>query len=98
MPDTPLSTPNAENKKSRVSKAVALAILSPAILAISGCNSNCDSNRSTPQTSDDCGTSGRSGGYYRGGGSFGRSTGGDSATGTGRGGFGGLGRFFSGGG
>jgi hypothetical protein len=99
-----LSEQNVENKKSRASKVVALAILSPAILAISGCggsrqaSTDCDNNRSTPQTSDDC-NNGRS--RIRSGAAAGivggaLNNGANSATG--RGGFGGTGGFFSGGG
>lgn len=82
--------------KKRATAAVALLVLTPAVAALlSGCSSDCDNNRSTPQTSDDCGTGTYSGGGYHGG-YFGggRGWGGSSA----RGGFGGFGHGFSGGG
>ncbi len=82
--------------KKRLSAGVALVLLSPALPALlSGCGGrDCDDNRSTPQTSDDCGRSGRVGGnYYRGGG--GGSFGG-AQSGARSGGFGGFGRSFGG--
>ena len=74
---------------------VTLALVSPGLLAFSGCGrSNCDSNFSTPQTSDDCGRGGRTGsgasGVVRGGTNGGTT----SASGSQRGGFGGFGRMF----
>lgn len=78
----------------RLSRAVALVVLSPAVLALSGCSSrNCDSNYSTPTTTDDCsiGRSGSSSSYYRGGS---RARG--NSYGSTRGGFGGFGRMFGG--
>ena len=81
--------------------AVTLLLLSPALLALSGCSgSNCDSNGSTPQTSDDCGTgtrNGRSGGYVGSGGFRGGSGSGGVESGSARGGFGSSGRSFGGG-
>ena len=89
--------PNKASAKRLSSGLVTLAIVSPALLAFSGCGgSNCDSNFSTPQTSDDCGRGGRtgSGGFIRGGTSGGFNGDGTSASGSQRGGFGGFGRSF----
>ncbi len=82
--------------KKRLGSGVAVLFLCPALVgALSGCNNdNCDDNRSTLTTSDDCGPGRRSGssaGAYRGGG-FGA---GQVAPRSG--GFGGFGRMFSGG-
>ena len=94
----------------RASKFVGLTILSPAILAISGCsspqtpyaNNDCDNNRRTPQTEDDCNRRSGSGarGFYGGSRNYGNNnfSGGSDANSTRSGGFGGIGRFFSGGG
>jgi len=89
-------------KPSKKRGAVALVLLSPAFLAtLPGCSntSNCDSNRSTPQTSDDCGTgtSSRSGGGFYGGGGVFHGGGSRSSSGSVRGGFGSSGRSFGGG-
>lgn len=85
--------------KKRLSAGVALVLLSPALPALlSGCGGrDCDNNRSTPQTSDDCGRGGRvGGGYFRGGGgSFGGAQNGGQS-GARSGGFGGFGRSFGG--
>lgn len=98
---------------SRASKAVGLTILSPAILAISGCSSpqtpyanssDCDNNRRTPQTEDDCdrrrsGSGSRA--FYGGSGNRNNNnnfSGSTDTNSTRSGGFGGIGRFFSGGG
>ncbi|RYX83535.1 hypothetical protein EON83_14125 [bacterium] len=86
------------------SGAVTLLLLSPSLLALSSCSrSNCDSNFSTPQTSDDCGTGSRSNSStrsYIAPGGFRGNTG--SQSGSVRGGFGSSGRssggFFGGGG
>ena len=54
----PFDTP-----RPRASAAIVLAVLSPTLLALSGCSSTtrtttnsgeCDSNQTTPQTDDDC--------------------------------------------
>lgn len=84
--------------KKRLGATAALLFFSPALVAsLSGCGgNNCDDNGSTPSRADDCGRGGRSGAgtYSRGGGgSFGS---GQAAPRSG--GFGGFGRFFSGGG
>jgi hypothetical protein len=84
--------------KKRLGATAALLFLSPAIVvSLSGCNNDCDRNRSTLTTSDDCGTGSRSGGsriYPRGGGGGI----GSSEAAPRSGGFGGFGRFFGGGG
>ncbi|RYG54543.1 hypothetical protein EON80_31660 [bacterium] len=76
-----------------------MLFLSPALVtSLSGCNNgNCDNNRSTLTTADDCGPGGRSaaGGRVISGG--GRNFGSGEAAPR-SGGFGGFGRFFSGGG
>ena len=97
----PKLNPMEIRHKKRLSASVALVLLSPTLPAmLSGCGGNrdCDNNRSTPQTNDDCGRGGRAGGYYRGGGG---SFGGGAASGVAAprsGGFGGFGRSFGGGG
>lgn len=83
-----------DNGEKRLGSGVVLLFLGPALIgALSGCNSNCDDNRSTLTTRDDCGTgrSGSGGGYVRSGG--GLRGGGVSAPRSG-----GFGRIFSGGG
>jgi hypothetical protein len=83
------------SERRRLGATAALLFLSPALVAtLSGCGNDCDSNRSTPDPADDCGTS-RSG-YHGGGGGFVGS--GARASAPRSGGFGGFGRFFSGGG
>ena len=80
----------------RRSRAVALAIVSPALLAFSGCGRNCDSTRSTLTTTDDCGNGTRGGSYF-GGGNRGGSSISPGVGGSQRGGFGRSGGWFSGG-
>ncbi len=80
----------------RRSRAVALAIVSPALLAFSGCGRNCDNTHSTLTTTDDCGT-GTRGGYVGGVGNRGGSSISPGVGGSERGGFGRSGGWFSGG-
>lgn len=87
--------------KKRLGTRAALLFLSPALIGtLSGCggSGNCDDDRSTLTTSDDCGTGRRgSSSSYRARGGSGGGSFGSGVEAPRSGGFGGFGRFFSGG-